>query len=118
MALVAHAANIATVVIPPVGTIVALVVAYLKKDTAPDWLKTHFVLAIRTGFISVIVAVGLLVLSAIAVPLLFVGVGFVLFPLIGVAWLLLAVWIVVRSVIGLMKLNENQPYPNPESWLI
>lgn len=118
MAFVAHAANIATVVVPPIGTIVALVVSYLKKDTSPDWVRTHFILAIRTGFIAAIAAVALLVLSAVAVPLLFVGVGFVLFPLIGIGWLLLGAWIVVRSVVAMLKLNENKPYPDPETWLI
>lgn len=118
MAFVAHAANIATIVVPPLGTIAALVVAYLKKDTAPDWIRTHFVLAIRTGFIAAIAAVALLVLSVLAVPLLFVGIGFVLFPLIGVGWLLLGAWIVVRSVVAMIKLNENKPYPDPETWLI
>lgn len=118
MAMIAHIANIVGVFTGGLGNLAAVILAFVKKDSSPDWIHTHFVLVIRTVLIALIASIALVVLSVIAVPLLFAGVGFVMFPIIGLAWVALCVWIVARSVVGLMKLNDNQPYPNPETWLI
>lgn len=118
MAMIAHVANIVGVFTGGLGNLAAVILAFVKKDSAPDWVKTHFVLVIRTVLIALIASIALIVLSVIAVPLLFAGVGFVMFPLIALCWVALCVWIVARSVVGLMKLNNNEPHPNPETWLI
>lgn len=86
-----------------VTAIVGVVMAYVNKDDAPDWLKTHYNFMIRTfwigllysfvGFVLLVVAIGALIL---------------LFTLI---------WWIIRCVQGLNFLNKNQPVPKPESWL-
>lgn len=118
MVLITHAANIAGPFTGGLGNLGAIILAFVKKDTAPEWARTHYVFAIRTVVIAVVAAIALAVLAMIAVPLSFIGIGLLMFPLIGLAGALLTVWIIVRSAVGLVKAADNQPYPNPETWLI
>jgi|GEM_PF-345558 len=117
MVIVTHALNIAG---PFTGltSLAALILAYVKKDTAPQWARSHYTFAIRTVWIALIAAVALIVLGVVAIPLMLIGIGFLMLPLVGVAWVLLGIWIIVRSVVALLKAMRNEPYPNPETWMI
>lgn len=84
--------------------IIAVVIAYIYRDDAPAWLRSHYRLQIRTFWISILfVTVGML--------LLFILIGYVVLLL----WL---VWFLVRCIRGIRYLNMRRPYPNPESWWI
>jgi uncharacterized membrane protein len=72
--------------IVPVTHVVGLVMAYVSRDTAPDWLKSHY-----------------------ACLLCVVLIGFVLVPAV-------VVWYIVRCALGLSRLMRAEPYPTPESW--
>ena len=87
-----------------VATIVGLVLAYVERDTAPAWLKSHFTFLIRTFWIG----------------LLFYCVSIVLcIVLIGIPMLLATmVWFIVRCALGISRLLRNEPYPTPESWTV
>ena len=93
-----HLVGFVTAITPIVG----VVLAYVAKDTAPEWLKSHYENAISIFW------KGLLYL-VISIILCVVVIG---------AFLLLAqvVWYIVRCVKGIVALNNRQPYPNPESW--
>jgi uncharacterized membrane protein len=83
--------------------IVGVIIAYIYRGEASDWVKTHFQLQIRTFWIG-------LLLGVIGIVTMFIFIG----------WLVLlfaAVWMIVRCVIGLKAVSENRPYPNPETWL-
>ncbi len=82
--------------------IVGLVLAYVARDTAPDWLKSHYTFQIRTFWI------GLLYFSAAAV-LCVLLIGFVLLPVV-------VIWFIVRCALGLARLLRREPYPTPASW--
>ncbi len=86
-----------------VTTLVGLVMAYVNKDDAPEWLKTHYRFQIRTFWIS----------------LLYVVIGFAsLFIVIG--WFVLLftlVWFVVRCVKGMKYVGRKEAYPNPAGWM-
>jgi uncharacterized membrane protein len=84
--------------------IAGLVLAYVNRETAPDWLKTHHEFQVRTFWIG----------------LLYAGVSFVLcFVLIGFPLLLASViWFIVRCALGLDRLLKREAYPKPESWLV
>ena len=90
----------------PVGVthIVGLVMAYVARDTAPEWLRSHYTFQIRTFWIG-------LLYFCIAGVLCVALIGFVLLPVV-------AIWFIVRCALGLVRLSQRQPYPNPYSWTI
>lgn len=103
MAFVIYLVYLAALAFPPLS-IAGLVLAYVNRETAPDWLKSHHQFQVRTFWIG----------------LLYGGVAFVLcFLLIGLPLMLAAiVWYIVRCALGLDRLLKRQPYPQPESWLV
>ncbi len=86
-----------------VTSLVGVVMAYVYEGDAPDWMKTHFRLQIRTFWIGLLYAIvgGLLSL---------VGVGFVVLAFV-------AVWLIVRCVKGFRFLDRREPYPDAGTWL-
>lgn len=82
--------------------IVGVIMAYVYKEEAPDWLKTHYRFQIRTFWI------GLLYL-VIGVLLSFILIGY----LVLLFWL---VWLIVRCVKGLKTLDQGVAYPDPAGW--
>ena len=84
--------------------IVGLVIAYISRDSAPEWLKTHYTFQIYTFWISVLYFV-------IAGVLCFLVIGFFLLPL-------LLVWYIIRCALGLTRLLRSEAHPNPRSWLV
>lgn len=83
--------------------LIGLIIAYLKKADAAEWVQSHFTYQIRTFWI------GLLWLV--------IG-GLTSFILIG--YLLLAWWVVwtlVRCIKGVTRLSENTPIEDALTWL-
>jgi uncharacterized membrane protein len=87
-----------------ITAIIGVVMAYMNRSAAPDWLKTHYTFQIRTFWIS-------LLYTVIGVVLIFVVIGFVILALA-------LIWYVVRCVKGMQLLGQNQPIANPESWML
>lgn len=85
-----------------VTVLIGVVMAYIYRDTAPDWLKTHYEFQIRTFWI-------MLLYGIIAGVLTLVFIGFLLM-------LILTVWWIVRCVKGLNLLAQQLPYPDPKGW--
>ena len=83
--------------------IVGVVLAYIAREDAPNWLASHYRFQIRTFWL-------LLLFSFIGVVLTLVLVGF----LILVAT---AVWLIVRCVKGWRHLDRREPVDNVETWL-
>lgn len=82
--------------------LIGVIIAYVYRDDAPEWLQSHYRLQIRTFWISFLyVILGMLLL------VVFVGYAVLLF------WL---VWFLVRCIKGIRYLNRGQAYPNPEAW--
>ena len=93
--------------VPVVGWIagiVGLVMAYVERPGAPDWLASHYRLQIRTFWIG-------LLYYLISACLWVVGIGMVLTVAV-------LVWFVVRCALGLARLMRSEAYPTPESWLV
>ena len=91
-------------VVPVLTHIVGLVMAYVSRDTAPPWLRSHYDLQINTFWM------GLLYLVTAGVLCLLL-IGFLLLPLV-------AIWWIVRCALGLSRLMRSEPYPTPDNWLI
>jgi uncharacterized membrane protein len=93
---------LAGLLIPFVG-IIGVVMAYINKNDAPEWIQSHYQFQIRTFWISILYS--------------FVG---LLLTVILVGWLVLvftAVWYVIRAVKGMKYLDAGQAHPNPTDWM-
>ena len=86
-----------------ITSIIGVIMAYMNKAEAPDWLKTHYQFLIRTFWIG-------LLYSVIGFILVFVLVGFLVL-------LFVLVWLIVRCVKGMKLLDEGKPHPNPTGWM-
>ncbi len=84
--------------------IVALVLAYISRGTAPEWLRSHYTFQIRTFWIGLLYFTVSIVLCMV---------------IIGIPMLLATtVWFVVRCAVGISRLMRNEPYPTPLSWVL
>jgi uncharacterized membrane protein len=89
-------------IVAGVTAIVGVVMAYVYRDNAPDWLRTHYDFQIRTFWMVVLYCI-------IAGILTLVLIGFAMF-------LAIAIWWIVRCVKGLKYLEQRQAYPNHQTW--
>jgi Predicted membrane protein len=85
-----------------VTSLVGVIMAYVHRSDAPDWLKSHYTFQIRTFWIMVLYGFICGILTILLI-------GFLLF-------ILLAVWWVVRCVKGLKYLDQRVAYPDPQTW--
>ncbi|MBP1883158.1 DUF4870 family protein [Sinorhizobium mexicanum] len=87
-----------------ITALIGIVLAYLNRDKAEPWARTHYTWAIRTFWIAVLFCIVSALLTVMVIGIL----GFVA----------TAVWIVIRCVIGLQRAAREEPITNPESWLV
>ena len=82
--------------------LIGVIMAYVNRSDAPEWLSSHYRFQIRTFWIF----------------LLYVIVGIaLLFIVVGVVVLVLAViWWIVRCAKGLKYLSREEAYPDPDGW--
>lgn len=88
-----------------ITALIALVIAFMRRDNASAWLRNHYDFQIRTVIYGIIIAI----------------VGFATIWMLGLGlliWLIGAVWLVVRTVVGLMRLVDGRTHPDPAAyWL-
>jgi uncharacterized membrane protein len=84
--------------------IVGIVLAHLNRGKSDAWLESHYTWAIRTFWLGLLGAL-------VSGLLMFVLIGMLLMPLV-------ALWIIIRTIVGLQKLGRNEPIANPQSWLL
>jgi len=87
-----------------VTVLVGIVLAYVNRGKAGGYIESHYTWLIRTFWIGLLYAF-------ISAVLMILVVGFLLMFAV-------AVWFIVRCIIGLQALGRNEPIKNPESWLI
>jgi uncharacterized membrane protein len=83
--------------------LIGVVMAYINKDSAPEWLQSHYRYQVRTFWIG-------LLYGAIGALTTLVVVGFAVL-------LFLAVWFIVRCAKGLKHVQAGEPMPKPATWL-
>ncbi|HEY7989830.1 MAG TPA: hypothetical protein VID77_00450 [Stellaceae bacterium] len=86
-----------------ITSIIGLVMAYVYRDGAPHWLRTHYHYQIRTFWIGLLYA--------------FIG-GITTFIFVG--WFILVFWLfwyIIRCVKGLKLASEGSAVPNAATWL-
>jgi uncharacterized membrane protein len=102
--IVVYALTLAGLITGGVTSVIAVILAYVSRKGAPDWLQSHYTFAIRTFWLS-------LLFGIIGGALTVIGIGIFLLAALGV-------WIAVRSIIGLSFLLKGQAYPTPKNWML
>ena len=84
--------------------LIGVVMAYINKDDAPEWLKSHYQFQIRTFWIGT----------------LYIFIGIILsFVLVGILVLFFfVIWLIVRCVKGIKYLDQKEAPPNPTGWML
>jgi uncharacterized membrane protein len=96
-----YAAYLASLAIPFLAILAVFVAHQALRANPTTWLATHYVFQIRTFWFG-------LAANVVAYALTFAGVGVLIFPLI-------AIWVVARSVKGLIRVAHRSPVENPNS---
>ncbi len=86
-----------------ITALVGVIIAYVNRSSAPEWLEQHYRFQIRTFWIGLLYA--------------FVG---AVTSVILIGWLILLftlVWFIIRCVKGMMFLNKREAPTDPASWM-
>ncbi len=86
-----------------ITSLVGLVMAYINKGDAPEWLQSHYRFQIRTFWIGLLIGV-----IGAATAVFMVGILFLVF---------LFVWWIVRCVKGMKYISQGSAHPDPASWM-
>jgi len=84
--------------------VVGIVLAYINRGKSEAWVETHYTWAIRTFWLGILYGL-------ISMVLMIVGIGFLLMFVV-------AIWVVIRCVVGLQAATRNEPMKNPQSWIL
>jgi len=88
-----------------VTLLVAAILAYVRRDQAEPWLKSHFDFQIATFWY------GLVFFIAGFVTLWILGLGLLI-------WLVGAIWLVIRTAVGLIRLIDGRAHNDPWGFLV
>jgi uncharacterized membrane protein len=99
-------------------SVIGFIIALGSRASATPVNETHYRFQIRTG-VGVLIGGGLgLALCIVSIPLMLILVGFLVLKLAFLVWGLTAVYLAVRSIVGLVRLSNGEPYPSPDNWLL
>lgn len=85
-----------------VTAIVGVIMAYMAKDEAPEWLRSHYRNQIHIFWKGLLYSLIGVVLTVVLVGILILIAAFI--------------WYVVRTIKGMQALSKGEAYPNPDSW--
>ena len=101
---VVYALHIAGAVTGGLTCLIGVIIAYISRKDAADWLVSHYEFQIRTFWLALLFSIAGIILTP-------VGIGVVVLVATGL-------WLVVRGVVGLSTLLKGQPYPTPKNWML
>ncbi|MFP4519975.1 MAG: DUF4870 family protein [Oceanicaulis sp.] len=88
-----------------VTLLIAAILAYVRRDQAEPWLKSHFDFQIATFWYGLLIAI----------------VGFLTIWLLGLGrliWLIGSIWLVIRAAVGLIRLIDGRAHTDPNGFLV
>lgn len=85
-----------------ITAIIGVVMAYVNKDDASEWLQSHYQFLINTFWKG-------LVMALVSGLLMMVFIGFILIVIV-------VLWIIIRCVKGLKYIDERKAHPDPTGW--
>jgi uncharacterized membrane protein len=103
IALVVYILYLVGYVTGGLSSVVGVIIAHIQVGNADPVLASHYRFQIRTFWIGVLYVI-------VGVILCFVVIGFLL-----LLWWF--IWSIIRTIKGLLLLNENRPIANPGSWM-
>ena len=83
--------------------LIGVIIAYVNRGDAPEWVQAHYRFQIRTFWIGLLYG-----LISLVTLIIVVGLFFALFTV---------VWWIVRCAKGLQQVTRGEPSPNPATWL-
>ena len=86
-----------------VTSLVGLIMAYINKGDAPEWVQSHYRFQIRTFWIGLLLGVIGFFTAAFVVGILIL--------------VFLFVWWIARCVKGMKYISEGSAHPDPTSWM-
>ncbi len=86
-----------------VTSLIGVIMAYINKSGAPEWVQSHYRFHIRTFWIGLLFGV----IGAFTVAFV-VGILILVF---------LFVWWIVRCVKGMKYISAGSAHPDPASWM-
>jgi len=92
-------------IIVGITSLIGVVLAYINRGNAPDWVKSHYTFQIHTFWKAIVIAI----------------VGMITMPLMGLGMLVilaLLVWYIIRCVKGMQYLSAGKPVPDPTTWAL
>lgn len=84
------------------ASLVGVIMAYVNRGGATPWARTHYQFQIRTFWIGLLYGVISLICA-------FILIGFIML-------LLVAIWTIVRCVMGIKYASKGEPYPKVQTW--
>jgi uncharacterized membrane protein len=101
-----------------VTTVIGLIMAYMLKGGAGPRAYSHYVFAIRTFWLSLVLGLIAALVLAIGCALSVILIGIPILILAGIGCCALPIWFVVRCVIGLIAALDDRPYERPQAWAL
>ena len=98
--------------------VIAVIVAYVNRDTAGPINESHYTFAIRTFWLSIALFLLGGALIGAGIMLLVVLIGIPIIVLGGLIIGAIGLWFAARCVAGLYYLVRGEAYPRPLTWLI
>ncbi len=95
-----------------------LIVAYVSRETAGPINASHYTFAIRTFWMSIWWFLAGLALFLVGLALAVVLIGIPMLIAGGTIMSLFSVFLVVRTIMGLVYLLKGEAYPRPTTWLV
>jgi uncharacterized membrane protein len=102
MAKIVYVLYLASILVG-VTSIIGVVIAYINKSEAPEWLRSHYQFQIRTFWIALLFSF----IGALTTAIL-IGLVILLFTL---------VWFIIRCIKGLQSLDKKEAHPDPTTWM-
>lgn len=113
IAIVLYCLSLAGFLTGGLTSLVALILGLVKRaDATGTPYESHFEFA---NWTNVWCLVGAISIAIVGTLLLIVIVGFLVW---WIGFLLLAIWYLIRNVVGLIRLMDDQPIAAPRGWLI
>ncbi len=101
-----------------VTVILGLILALANRNRASPRIATHYTFLIRTCWLWLVwMAIGIaLIVWGAAPSIVLIGL-----PFLALGWMIVGlteVWFGARTILGVIYLARDEPYPRPRSWLL
>jgi len=97
--------------------VIAVVIAYVTRDDADDWLQSHYSFIIRTFWIGLLFVFSAWLLTIIGAILTVVLVGYIVIPLAALFGLFTVIWLIIRCAKGIRFVDDKRAIDNPMTWM-